>query len=1511
MEPYRGASQEELRLLDYDQNRKEATAAPQQPANTGFGQPASTGFGQPASTGFGQQTQPPAFGAKPAGGLFGSSNTGGGFGSTSTGGFGSTNTSSGGLFGQQSQTPTNTFGQQNNTTGGGLFGQPAQQQQPASGGLFNNSNPFGSNNQQQSQTPSTSFSFGAKPATTGFGAGSTGSTGFGAGAGTATNNTFGQTNTSTGFGGFNQNNQQQQQQSQQPATGGLFGGGGFGSTPSQPATGGGLFGQQPQQQQQQQPSTGGLFGNTAAKPGGLFGSTTPAPAATGTSSFSFGQNNNTQQPASGGLFGNTNTTQPSTGGLFGQTQQQPAQQPATGGLFSNSNTSSLFGAKPAAPAATGGGLFGNTQTQPASTGTSLFGNTAQPAQPAQTGTTGGLFGSTTTPQTQPAQTSLFGGGGGLFGKPAQQPQQPSGGLFGSIGQSQPASTSLFGSQPQQTQQPAMGNSLFGQSTAQQPAQAQPTLTASIDQNPYGRNELFNYNGQKLDLSTSVKKPALPPITSSSFRVTPNRSQLNKLRGFSTPLSPAGASTPLSSLSTPNRIGSPSADRYKGLSDTALTPNAFIPRSSIKRLSVTPKPPVASDDQFESVLGKSALKSSPAPATPRAAPSAESPARRSVPADRAPVAGTERAIKKGEYWCKPKLEKLKQLSETELRSIRDFVAGCKGKGEVAFLQPVDLTGLDLDTFLGTIITFNDMECAVYPDDTNKPERGHGLNVPAQISLENVFTLEKGTNRRITDTTDPRYARFLKRIKNIPSTQFVSYSEDGVWTFEVQHFSRYGITHSDDETDEGVEFNERDLEAQEERDDVDVDHDDHDEHDDEEDDDFPPTRGLHESEEASEYTSQEDDVTELTDLTDDAISPPPLLQPTLKQDLEGKRKVAEMQSSFFAQQHYDTKSNERKQLKRQVDFDFAGGKEVNLDERAVKRISFGEERPKVVRLERKYVRTAEAGSGEAEGSEGVQVDAGLALSRSFRCSFGPNGEIVRIGGSGQAEIVTIQPAPEIPSSRAQLLELHLERTAVGLVDGIPTASLDTSIRFRDFARLFDAGDRSHEANIWRLGIALFDEIDLGVDLERVGQIRRKLALIKWLENAVAPLVDKDLLASSGPEKVFALLSGGQVERAVQAAISAGDMRLATLVSQIGGPEVFRQEMQKQLDDWTNVPLGSAYKRIYRLLAGDVDDAGLDWKRAFGLRLWYGNPFEDTISEVLASYNGTPHPPWDVSTDVLYGLIRLYADIGLPLEDVLRSQDCAQSPFDARIQWHLYMLLSRALQKRDFGDRDESLGLLGQEGYSAFADRLTSAYAAQLEQAGEWTWAAFVLTHLETPNRLTALKALLQRHPHPTPSERQFLARLAIPTEWIHEAAAFDADPWTAYPELILAGRFDDAHRILLDKLAVEAIIQDDRALLLRLCSMLKDKPSNWEYGGGVLLDYLQGKAKPQLLLSLFPPSPRSAAAVSDMLSSIVSAPLSAPVSGAVLDNLVAPDRLALLQQTSCGQLERDVAGLVAAA
>lgn len=110
-----------------------------------------------------------------------------------------------------------------------------------------------------------------------------------------------------------------------------------------------------------------------------------------------------------------------------------------------------------------------------------------------------------------------------------------------------------------------------------------------------------------------------------------------------------------------------------------------------------------------------------------------------------------------------------------------------------------------------------------------------------------------------------------------------------------------------------------------------------------------------------------------------------------------------------------------------------------------------------------------------------------------------------------------------------------------------------------------------------------------------------------------------------------------------------------------------------------------------------------------------------------------------------------------------------------------------------------------------------------------------------REQAIRSLIHRHPDISASDRTFMTdRLRVPAEWLHEArachlsaqgAAFDE-----YHALVDAKLYERAHRILLDKLAPEAIMRKDLALLAKLCRPVDGRPDGWQYGGKLLLDYI---------------------------------------------------------------------------
>lgn len=364
-----------------------------------------------------------------------------------------------------------------------------------------------------------------------------------------------------------------------------------------------------------------------------------------------------------------------------------------------------------------------------------------------------------------------------------------------------------------------------------------------------------------------------------------------------------------------------------------------------------------------------------------------------------------------------------------------------------------------------------------------------------------------------------------------------------------------------------------------------------------------------------------------------------------------------------------------------------------------------------------------------------------------------------------------AQEDEKQRADdLLRLQVQHTTVETGDdGIPYINIHKTLSFRTFMPP-SGGDHGFESTLWKLGAALFDKLDLRVPpsmsagaLDRIENIRRKQAVGDWLRSAVSATVENAVASAlSINAQIFILLTGNQVERACYLAMEAQNFKLAALISKIGGSPEFRRDMASQLIVWresvADAWIDDDIRKIFALMSGDVTvvqasastdpfqkaaelriDDGLDWKRAFGLQLWYGNYLEDTLlasTDAFEARTGAAQPqPWYLEgalkkkgsswntrneTDALFELIKLSVNPAYGLENVLNPRAYTSSPLDYRYVWHVYVLLSRGLRVGDFSSDAASLA----------ASAVTINYAAQLEALGMYEHAIFVLLHLDDP-------------------------------------------------------------------------------------------------------------------------------------------------------------------------------------
>lgn len=153
-----------------------------------------------------------------------------------------------------------------------------------------------------------------------------------------------------------------------------------------------------------------------------------------------------------------------------------------------------------------------------------------------------------------------------------------------------------------------------------------------------------------------------------------------------------------------------------------------------------------------------------------------------------------------YYTIPSLDELlTYLKDDGTCIVPNFTVGREGYGNVFYNEEIDVAGLNLDE----IVFFRNKEVIVYPDDSNKPSQGSGLNRKAQITLDQVWPYDKQNHEPIKDPQRIAALEYETKLRNVCdkyNTRFVEYRpETGSWVFKVQHFSKYGLSDSDEEDD----------------------------------------------------------------------------------------------------------------------------------------------------------------------------------------------------------------------------------------------------------------------------------------------------------------------------------------------------------------------------------------------------------------------------------------------------------------------------------------------------------------------------------------------------------------------------------------------------------------------------------------------------------------------------------------------------------------------------------------
>ncbi|KAA8492957.1 Nuclear pore complex protein NUP98A [Porphyridium purpureum] len=167
-----------------------------------------------------------------------------------------------------------------------------------------------------------------------------------------------------------------------------------------------------------------------------------------------------------------------------------------------------------------------------------------------------------------------------------------------------------------------------------------------------------------------------------------------------------------------------------------------------------------------------------------------------------------------YYTRPSMAALRSMTQAELARVEGFTVGRKAWGEVMWFGRTDVRGLDLDA----IVFIEPREVVVYPDGYGeKPPEGAALNKPALVRLLRVWKLSKETGAPTTDPSAIKlFAKKLKAHCDKESITFVRYEgTEGLWEFEVEHFSRYGFDDEDDEEENAADQLEQEASGTQQR------------------------------------------------------------------------------------------------------------------------------------------------------------------------------------------------------------------------------------------------------------------------------------------------------------------------------------------------------------------------------------------------------------------------------------------------------------------------------------------------------------------------------------------------------------------------------------------------------------------------------------------------------------------------------------------------------------------------
>ncbi|CAL9006063.1 unnamed protein product [Prunus brigantina] len=883
------------------------------------------------------------------------------------------------------------------------------------------------------------------------------------------------------------------------------------------------------------------------------------------------------------------------------------------------------------------------------------------------------------------------------------------------------------------------------------------------------------------------------------------------------------------------------------------------------------------------------------------------------------------LEEADYYTQPSLKELAAREYTDpgfSSRVLDFTVGRFGYGSIKYLGKTDIRRLELDK----IVKFRRHEVIVYEDETAKPLVGQGLNKPAEVTLV-LQTRPSNMDKRQKDNS----VKKLRQIAEGQGAQFISFNpENGEWKFFVHHFSRFGLSEDDEEdimmedaaaAQDLVEMNHGEISDADEETQMDptgivLSHS------------LPAHLGLDpvkmkemrmlmfpDGEEEAEELNQvpahyntsfgreyiRPPLQNTSQRMSDRSTPPPVRKTPLAL-LEYKHGSFDSNSPGAILMAQENKVMPPKILKEGFKLDLKH--ETPVTKRHCRNI---------VDAGLLMGRSFRVGwgpngtlvhAGTPVGSTGSQ----MMFSSTINLEKVAIDNVVRDENNKVREEL-IDTAIDSPLDFHMGLLHQTEEIEVGsfnlrlqkvvpnrlMLSEICRSYVDIIEKQLEVPRLSSSArlGLTHQIMIWELIKVLFSDRENGgkmkslgadneeemvqdvkeasqeVDLEALPLIRRA-EFSYWLQENVCHRVQErmsSLNESSYLEYILLLMSGRQLDAAVELAASRGDVRLACLLSQAGGSIVNRSDMAQQLDRWRSNGLDFNFIekdriRLYELLAGNIDgafhDVKVDWKRFLGLLMWYQLAPSTSLPTVFRTYQHlldegkAPHPvPIYIDEglveesenfnavkryDLSYYLMLLHAseesEVGF-LKSMLSAFSSTHDPLDYHMIWHQRAVL-------------EAVGAISSKDLHV----LDMGFVSQLLCLGKCHWAIYVVLHMPHCEDFPYVHANLIQEIlfqyceswSSQESQRQAIENLGIPKAWLHEAMAvyfnYYGDLAKALEHFLQCANWQKAHTIFVTSVAHKLFLSAEHSEIWRLATSMEDYKSeieNWDLGAGIYISF----------------------------------------------------------------------------